>query len=143
MKNPNDAVTFRIRSWALVPGDASQWSPWNHCSRKTMMNFLNALKSIDEYSNAHLSPDYETKYGALLEAQVIANDGESWNWTPDGGWARMPQDPTLADVPTGKGKRPTKKTREQLAADRAAADDEIFGTAITMDEIEDPNNPDR
>lgn len=139
-----DQITFRFRSWALMP-DTKTWSPWNHCSRKTMMDFLDALKRLDEYSTVRNSPTYNLDYAALIEVQVIVNDYDCWKWTPAGGWQRMPEDPRFADIPTGKGNRPPKKSRAQLEADRKAADAEIFGTAdeITMDDIDDPLNPDR
>lgn len=127
---PKTGVTFRFRSWVLIP-TADHWSGWTHCDRETMLKFIRTTQRIDEYSQARNSPDYPDKYRALSEVQVITWTGiigEEWTWTPSKGWFRTPIDPAVADVPTGKGARPRRKSKAEREADRIAADNEIFGT---------------
>ena len=138
---PKTGVTFRFKSWVLIPTE-DHWSGWTHCDRNTMLAFLKQLQRIDEYSTAHMSPNYDKQYRAVEEVQVITwtgTVGDEWTWRPDRGWYRTPIDASIADVPTGKGKRPPRKSRAQLEAERKAADDEIFGIANEPEpKIEDP-----
>lgn len=125
MKN---GVTFRFQSRALIP-TADGWSNWTHCDRATMIEFLRCLGKVDEMSAARLSPDYKEKYSVISRVNCIdlAKD-ESWTWTPDRGWFVEELHPEVNDVPTGKGKRPPRKTAAERKAEQETSDNEIFGT---------------
>lgn len=120
-------VTFRFQSWLIPTNDG--WSAWTHCDRDTMIEFLHCLGEVDEMSATRLSPDYATKYSALLRVNCIdLSKDESWTWTPDRGWFIEDLHPDAADVPTGKGKRPPRKTAAERKAEQETSDNEIFGT---------------
>lgn len=124
-----NGVNFRFKSWALIP-TKDCWSNWTSCSKTTMMEFLRVLNRIDEQSTARLSPKYAEQYRACEEIQCIVNStDECWTWRPEEGWYRTPPEPMPFNIPSGKGQRPPRRSKQEQAEYQAATDDEIFGTA--------------
>jgi len=120
MKKHMDSVTWRFRSWALIP-TADHWSNWMHCTRQTMLDTIAVLKRTNEHSSVLLSP--HEKYRRVIDEVEVIDYKQygSWRWLPHVGWKFISGED---GTPHGKGKRPTHR---KTAAEQAADDKEIFG----------------
>lgn len=128
---PKTGVTFRFRSWVLVPTD-DHWSGWTHCDRNTMLEFVRVTARIDEYSQARSHPEYGEKYRALEEVQVITWTGDmfdEWRWTPRDGWQPKPLDEyglsKFEEVP--RPRRHKRKEVEDMEAECREYEETVHG----------------
>ena len=95
-------VTWRFRSWALIPTQ-DNWSNWMHCTRQTMLDTIAVLRKTNDESAAILSPN--ERYRRVID-EVEVSDPDNyghWQWLPKSGWKwHSAEDGT----PHGKGQRP-------------------------------------